>query len=1309
MEEIDRNRKKSKTFSEMMEERESKGRKCSLPVYNDDEDASDFNGFGYRASDTINGIGSVSEDYENQSVNSDNTLDSDKNRFIDGNSNHRESYRRDSESSPGFDDNTSNSTLSAASPDPVYSSSYNSNGSRTQITTLTSNFSRVSVESWAEKHHAPPSSNHLKPKPRLTPKIEGHLASYETKFNDSNADQDERNANVNADKIDLPKIDISSRRELFEKEQKAQFNRSNDTKKSPILLTENAEAPASIKERLSHLEKRNDEPKEMTPTKPNRYSGDFSGVRERFLHTENGQFVTIEPKAPKIDVPVVPLKERLMSLESSMVNETPTSNGKLEHRTKKMAEPKSITLNKVADESNLKVIDNNNESTTSSPIHVDESHHMKDDEDSGINSDDLQSSLASQQSQPQQMADECVVINRNVAMAVPRNEKPNEPVPAARKPEVMPRRQITPDLVKITTNSNIEDDLLQSQDEIDDEADNSVIDALDIALNAIDTEKPNELINIATSFDEIYEEINEFKPLKATKTTTTTTTIARSTIAQTNKEKATAAAAVESVNVTKTSESNPCTESNENGKTIDEPYYQVPKKQNESYYEVPKSRPIPVYENVDMYYDSAASSQKLGVNSVTKLPVPLEIGSKASIMQPPKEKPPPPPIETNDDEEESECAEEEPLPQDAMKRINSTKRIKKEIRNKRSSFLGIEGNDDESFLQLSVAPPPNMAALLQEERRIDKQLYMKAGLYDSSDTAESRDSGVSENHSRQSSEPVTSSSEEQEQDSNRPEIISALEKDKKLIEAGKNALAMECRALGTQQWVYNDGFAQNDDDIDPILKALDERERARCIDEQNCEQADILRVERELLQLEQEEMKRKNMMNRKLYEQQQRLHAQQQHEAQQQQQHQQHQQQQLQQEEEVELRRSLQDINGNVNLYANVYNTDYHVQANHRKSMPNLQDMTLREVTDKIIPPIPPAKPLRVQEYLKYGKQIYSNGAVIDPRTNQSVPMHLNTIHSQSNEDFRPYAGNSGSSNNSINGSYSNMTRHTLHALSAAPKPKFQDTWAHNNNNNNNNNNYENTNDNGWNSNRDYIDPAAEPYIRSRQNKEPIGDTWLSLQKRRSDPQNFNYNKHWLIQEAEQRRIDQARRGEWSQLNNSSKIIPRKGSNDNKPLPDAVIQTITQRVQNKLSDKKRLEIQQNHYHYHHHPHQTLDSSNEQLVSPQHLHNSYHQTSHQLNGSRLSVDELNSTPTAPREILSVSGKKKCSYCCEELGRGAAMIIESLRLFYHLDCFKCCVCRVQLGDGVSGADVRVRNQKLHCNNCFSSDDGVKFSCV
>lgn len=51
----------------------------------------------------------------------------------------------------------------------------------------------------------------------------------------------------------------------------------------------------------------------------------------------------------------------------------------------------------------------------------------------------------------------------------------------------------------------------------------------------------------------------------------------------------------------------------------------------------------------------------------------------------------------------------------------------------------------------------------------------------------------------------------------------------------------------------------------------------------------------------------------------------------------------------------------------------------------------------------------------------------------------------------------------------------------------------------------------------------------------------------------------------------------------------------------------------------------------------------------------------------------------------------------------MIIESLQLFYHIDCFKCCVCCLQLGDGLMGTDVRVRNNKLHCHNCYSSDDG------
>ncbi|XP_018014918.1 uncharacterized protein LOC108671835 isoform X2 [Hyalella azteca] len=87
----------------------------------------------------------------------------------------------------------------------------------------------------------------------------------------------------------------------------------------------------------------------------------------------------------------------------------------------------------------------------------------------------------------------------------------------------------------------------------------------------------------------------------------------------------------------------------------------------------------------------------------------------------------------------------------------------------------------------------------------------------------------------------------------------------------------------------------------------------------------------------------------------------------------------------------------------------------------------------------------------------------------------------------------------------------------------------------------------------------------------------------------------------------------------------------------------------------------------------------------------------------------SSSTDDQRLLSVSGKKKCSHCSEELGRGAAMIIESLRLFYHIPCFVCCVCGVQLGNGKAGADVRVRNHALHCHNCYSNDQGMKFSKV
>lgn len=158
-----------------------------------------------------------------------------------------------------------------------------------------------------------------------------------------------------------------------------------------------------------------------------------------------------------------------------------------------------------------------------------------------------------------------------------------------------------------------------------------------------------------------------------------------------------------------------------------EPHYQVPRSR-EPYYEIPKkSVPIPLYENVELMFPASASgnsdssrfsmaesNESFGIDDGTEMIFPI------STLVPPKEKPPPLP-EVMDEGSQG----------DNFKRINSTKRIKKEIRNKRSSFLGIEGQEfDDNLVELTVPPPPNMQAFLQEEKRFERQLYQKSGFYE---------------------------------------------------------------------------------------------------------------------------------------------------------------------------------------------------------------------------------------------------------------------------------------------------------------------------------------------------------------------------------------------------------------------------------------------------------------------------------------------------------------------------------------------------------------------------------------------------
>uniref|UniRef100_H3AAD7 LIM and calponin homology domains 1 n=1 Tax=Latimeria chalumnae TaxID=7897 RepID=H3AAD7_LATCH len=75
-----------------------------------------------------------------------------------------------------------------------------------------------------------------------------------------------------------------------------------------------------------------------------------------------------------------------------------------------------------------------------------------------------------------------------------------------------------------------------------------------------------------------------------------------------------------------------------------------------------------------------------------------------------------------------------------------------------------------------------------------------------------------------------------------------------------------------------------------------------------------------------------------------------------------------------------------------------------------------------------------------------------------------------------------------------------------------------------------------------------------------------------------------------------------------------------------------------------------------------------------------------------------TPPCLFPNRSVSGKKLCSTCGHPLGKGAAMIIETLSLYFHIQCFKCGICKGQLGDATTGTDVRIRNGLLNCNDCY-----------
>ncbi|KAL6254454.1 hypothetical protein P5V15_014502 [Pogonomyrmex californicus] len=700
--------------------------------------------------------------------------------------------------------------------------------------------------------------------------------------------------------------------------------------------------------------------------------------------------------------------------------------------------------------------------------------------------------------------------------------------------------------------------------------------------------------------------------------------------------------------------------------------------------------------------------------------------SPPTSVEPPKEKPPPPPVDISDDDNH---------PPEPLKRLNSTRRIKKELRTRRSDFLGIEGqiNDDDLEPELTLTKPPDMAAILAEERRIE-QLHRRSYDTDSNyeqDSSHERDSGVElghvedwakqpvspdmSQHSRQSSEPFgasVTSSEEDEITKKEREIIEVLEKEEqwrygdnreynsdlgerlahKLRELEEEKMQLEREAILR---CNEDAFRKRDDNTrkqedassheqsqqqhDETAKQREAQvrtteEEAKYVgdkrkDEELETQSEQLRMQNEIEEKERrvadacrkEEMRIRTMesqireqeskalvgaglsnnedefpsgevlrVERELLQlEQEELKRQRSNLAY-------REQKQLRLAEQLQEQwKSLQDVAQN--SIKNTQQYKYHAPTvNYRSSMPNLQ---FQDAPRRRPPPPPPISLSKPRMLDQRQRDVTIRNSRIPSA--DSIPQQVDASirESASTTTLGSHAGQQ-------------MSRQTLQALSAAPRPRIVQ-----------------------------------------------GDQWV--QRRKSDvprgAHDVNY-QHWLIQEAEQRRINErnqrspARKSQ-PHVTGTSVLYNAPTRTDSKPLPDSIIQTLTQRVQNKTQEKPLLTRRR----------------------PEPVHNQEHLTvQHQSPQYTLQSQKTQHAPIAnsngnQEKMLSVSGKKKCSHCGEELGRGAAMIIESLRLFYHMECFKCCVCHVRLGDGLMGTDVRVRNHKLHCHNCYSSDDGVKFSCV
>uniref|UniRef100_V5GIF7 LIM zinc-binding domain-containing protein n=1 Tax=Anoplophora glabripennis TaxID=217634 RepID=V5GIF7_ANOGL len=1200
-EELERAKRKSKTFSEMMER--NRGRhKFTIPVYDDDSnDLSDY-GIGSSSSKT-NSIKDVDTDDSSSILDEKeiHTYDSPSNRDSTSNQSQSEDETNVTKQEPPTSPTVNNNT----SP-KIYSSTYttNLNTSTVKPNILAKPKLVYETKLYAETNSTKESTEQYT--------YEGAIQDYRSRIQTKikvdesiftkNREQSKSKEFSEAQTV-LPKGEIFKRKGLFESEKSIQINHfeSNSSRR----LSEDFANSRSIKDRLKSLEKSADQSSKAVNKNDIQVS-----VKQRLQNfnkqndfDKQNNNTTVKTSSPS------KISNYLLDKSSSTPNfqTKKTSSWKNDSSDRCSSPETELYMNKLnmfnRDLDNLmngkSPTDNNlmdyctNSNYAPSVSSAELTGISSDREDSGIHTADVSCSVS--------QADEPIDTDTDIALnTIPSCiEKLNQ------------ENELT----------QFEKDLSQFEKELD----QFRIDGKD------KKESNNNSLEVASKED-----------ISGDRQEITSPTYSREEILNTTEQflESLKKDASENISAAKEAQTN----------TKEDPPM-VPK-ETTIVEKVPPLKPKPaIYENIEFKpYNGAPDfiTNDFLVDSPFSLTPPK--------MEPPKVKPPPPPPPEDD----------APQP---MKRMNSTKRIKKEMHIKRSSFLGLDEPTDDQ-IDPEIEKPPELNSFLQKESKLEKSLYKKlqeenriSGL----SKVESQDSGLDidrgrlssdtwcssvgdssiPSHERQDSEQTNSiTSEEDEITKKEREIIEMVEKEEQsrdTIEYVGQNLGKSSFLPGTESISSYEPSLGSDQFNSPYIP----QPSSDFLADQDSE---VLKVEQELRQLEREELERQreNLLFRES--------------------------------------RAKARLQSNRHSLENICDEIYPCYppdstVDYRKSMPELQNVPLEY--RKSVPDVPsyvykksiPDIDLQYRKSMPNIQHAYQKLSPDHHRIDRSmsidsdlrVPLDHRKSMPELQHDMHHSAFKSPPPNRqpimpgkplrpvkdlsvfnpivppslqhpNVKGTRQ-LSKHSLQALSAVPRSRHvpNDNW---------------------------IQPKANPEAK-------------------------NYNQHWVFQEAELRRISDQQKNVAANRNWQQ---PRH----EKHLPDSIIQSLTQRVQNRTNINERN--QQNR--------RSDGSLNKEYM--QHPYLGHPQTvGHALPTMPYSPPLV--LEESQDRILSVSGKKKCSYCGNELGRGAAMIIESLCLFYHMECFKCCVCHVQLGDGLMGTDVRVRNQKLHCHNCYSSDDGVKFSCV